>query len=87
MRNAGMIYGYARVSTDAQDLTSQLAQLKATGCETVAGDINRHRALMARSHLMAQVYGAHRRDRAYSPPRLTAIRFLGRGHPSGWHRR
>src|SRR5712672_1776377 len=27
MHNADMIYGYARVSTDAQDLTSQLAQL------------------------------------------------------------
>jgi hypothetical protein len=33
--NRGMIYGYARVSTEAQDLTSQLAQLKATGCEKV----------------------------------------------------
>jgi DNA invertase Pin-like site-specific DNA recombinase len=30
-----MIYGYARVSTDAQDLTSRLAQLKAAGCEKV----------------------------------------------------
>ena len=30
-----MIYGYARVSADAQDLTSQLAQLKAAGCEKV----------------------------------------------------
>jgi DNA invertase Pin-like site-specific DNA recombinase len=29
------IYGYARVSTDAQDLTSQRAQLKAAGCEKV----------------------------------------------------
>ena len=35
MHNVGMIYSYARVSTDAQDLTSQLAQLKAAGCEKV----------------------------------------------------
>jgi HIT domain len=28
MHNAGMIYGHPRVSTDAQDITSQLAQLK-----------------------------------------------------------
>jgi DNA invertase Pin-like site-specific DNA recombinase len=33
MDNAGMIYGYPRVTTDAQDLTSRLAQLKA--CEKV----------------------------------------------------
>jgi hypothetical protein len=30
-----MIYGYARVSTDAQDLSNQVAQLKATGCATI----------------------------------------------------
>ncbi len=30
-----MIFGYARVSTDAQDITSQLAQLTAAGCERV----------------------------------------------------
>jgi DNA invertase Pin-like site-specific DNA recombinase len=35
MQNRGMIYGYARVSTVAQDLASQLAQLKAVGCEKV----------------------------------------------------
>ena len=30
-----MIYGYARVLTEAQELTTQLAQLKAGGCERV----------------------------------------------------
>lgn len=35
MHDAGMIYGHARVSTLAQDLASQLAQLKAAGCEKV----------------------------------------------------
>jgi DNA invertase Pin-like site-specific DNA recombinase len=30
-----MIYGYARVSTLAQDLASQLAELRAAGCEKV----------------------------------------------------
>jgi DNA invertase Pin-like site-specific DNA recombinase len=35
MQNPDMIYGYARVSTIAQDLASQLAQLKAAGCEKV----------------------------------------------------
>src|SRR6201997_775753 len=35
MHNAGMIYGYARVSTVAQDLASQLAQLKAAGCQKI----------------------------------------------------
>ena len=34
-QNRDMIYGYARVSTEAQDLTSQLAQLKGAGCEKV----------------------------------------------------
>ena len=35
MHNRGMIYGYARVSTAAQDKTGQVRQLKAAGCEKV----------------------------------------------------
>jgi len=35
MHNEGMIYGYARVSTDAQDLSNQVAQLRAAGCATI----------------------------------------------------
>jgi DNA invertase Pin-like site-specific DNA recombinase len=30
-----VIYVYARVSTDAQDLTNQVAQLNAAGCATI----------------------------------------------------
>ena len=35
MQKVGMIYGYARVSTAAQDETGQVRQLKASGCEKV----------------------------------------------------
>jgi len=34
-QNAGMIYGYARISTDGQDLSRHLADLKAVGCQRV----------------------------------------------------
>lgn len=33
-----MIFGYARVSTTAQDLTTQVAQLEAAGCERIHHD-------------------------------------------------
>ena len=42
MHNPGMIYGDARVSTGAHDLTSQLAQLKAAGCEKVFREKHGH---------------------------------------------
>ena len=35
MHSGGLIYGYARVSTGAQDLPRQPAQLKAVGCARV----------------------------------------------------
>jgi DNA invertase Pin-like site-specific DNA recombinase len=35
MQNKTMIYGYARVSTTAQDETGQVRQLKAAGCEKI----------------------------------------------------
>jgi DNA invertase Pin-like site-specific DNA recombinase len=35
MQDWGLIYGYTRASAVAQDLASQLAQLKAAGCEKV----------------------------------------------------
>ncbi len=38
MHNRGMIYGYARVSTAAQDETGQVRQLTAAGCEKVFRD-------------------------------------------------
>jgi DNA invertase Pin-like site-specific DNA recombinase len=34
-QNRGMIYGYARVLTEAQDLTGSTAQLKAAGCQKI----------------------------------------------------
>src|SRR5215471_10354770 len=35
MRNRGMIYDYARVSTAAQDETGQVRQFKAAGCKKI----------------------------------------------------
>ena len=35
MQNRAMIYGYARVSTAAQDLAPHVAHLKAAGCEKI----------------------------------------------------
>ena len=39
MHSYGMIYGYARVSTDGQSVVAQVAQLRAAGCEKVFREI------------------------------------------------
>ncbi len=79
MHNGGMIYGYARVSTDAQDLTSQLAQLKAAGCEKVFREkitgTTAHRSQL-RKLMKALVPG----DVVITPP-LTACRVT---RPISW---
>ncbi len=35
MQNESMIYSYARVSTNPQDLSNQVAQLEVAGCSTI----------------------------------------------------
>jgi DNA invertase Pin-like site-specific DNA recombinase len=42
MHNPGMIYGYVRVSTAAQDETGQVRQMKAAGCEKLFREDHRH---------------------------------------------
>jgi DNA invertase Pin-like site-specific DNA recombinase len=62
MQNRRMNYGYARVSTAAQDLTAQRAQLDAAGCgkvycEKITGthaDRPQLRKLMAALPLVSQ---------------------------------
>src|SRR6185312_13402453 len=42
MQNPCGVYSYARVSTDVQDVTSRLAQLKSAGAKSVPGEDHRH---------------------------------------------
>jgi hypothetical protein len=73
-----MIYGYARVSTEAQDLTSQLAQLKAAGCEKVfrekiTGTTADRELGEGADHLHHHASGWGGWPRARHPPRIEAF--------------
>jgi DNA invertase Pin-like site-specific DNA recombinase len=74
-----MIYGYARVSTGAQDLTSQLAELKAAGCEKVFRE--KITGTTAERPQLRKLMAAPRPAILSSPRRLTASRAM---RPTFW---
>jgi Resolvase, N terminal domain len=59
VHSTGVIYGYARVSTDGQSVAAQVSQLKAAGCEKVFREVasgartDRNQLRQALEHLAA----------------------------------
>ncbi len=71
-----MKIGYARVSTDEQNLDLQLQALAAAGCETVFEDQELSGVTAARPGLRAALEGAKEGDtHALSPRFIPVIRF------------
>src|SRR3546814_14326222 len=56
MHNRSMIYGYARVSSNGQDLAQQLAQLDAAGCTKIYRE--KVSAATAERHQLKRAIGA-----------------------------
>ena len=80
MHNEGMIYGYARVSTDAQDLTNQVAQLKAAGCATIFREkmTGTHAERPQLKKLMAKLGGVSPNPRKFRQVKLSSATIASR---------
>ena len=81
-----MKYGYARVSTEAQDLTGSTAQLKAAGCQKIYREkrfceCNRRRLGSLLSARVCQLLPELGLSSAYVG---TALMFLTYGVTLGW---